>query len=303
MIDAAADLLTWYAVHGRSHLPWRRTRDAYHVVVSEVMLQQTQVDRVVPIFDAFIARFPTFRSLADAAPGDVVRAWRGLGYNSRAVRLQRLARAVIDECGGALPRARDALLALPGVGPYTASAVRAFAYDENEAAVDTNVRRVVHRTLFGVEYPPRVGARDLAAAAAAAVPPQRGHDWNSAMMDLGASICTARAPKCLLCPLRRRCAAAPVDAAALARLAGTFAKKPPQEALPFEHSRRFLRGRIIERLRDARPDEYLSLTMLRRELRGVVPGDRLFEIPAVVDALAREGIVSASDRGIALRAL
>src|SRR6185312_7032957 len=119
--ERSSALLAWYATFGR-RLPWRATRDPYAIVVSEFMLQQTQVERVIPIFDAFTAVYPSFAALADASAGDVVRRWRGLGYNSRALRLHALARAVVERHGGALPRERDALLALPGIGPYTAAA-------------------------------------------------------------------------------------------------------------------------------------------------------------------------------------
>ena len=198
----AAALLAWYRIHGRAHLPWRQTRDPYRVLVSEFMLQQTQVERVLPLYEAFVAAFPDLASLAAAQAADVVRLWRGLGYNSRAVRLHALARAVVERHGGALPSDREALLALPGIGPYTASAVRAFAFELDDVALDTNIRRIAHRTALGLEYPPQAGERHLDALARAALPAGSAHDWNSAMMDVGATICSARAPKCLICPLR-----------------------------------------------------------------------------------------------------
>ncbi|HZZ66407.1 MAG TPA: A/G-specific adenine glycosylase, partial [Candidatus Baltobacteraceae bacterium] len=134
-------LLNWYSQSGRNHLPWRRTRDAYHVVVSEMMLQQTQVDRVIPKYEAFIARFPDLASLAAASTGDILRLWQGLGYNSRAVRLKKLAEQVVQRHGGSMPSSEEDLRALSGVGPYTVAAVRAFAFDIPDAAIDTNVRR------------------------------------------------------------------------------------------------------------------------------------------------------------------
>ena len=286
-------LLRWYAAHGRRHLPWRATRDPYRVVVSETMLQQTQVERVIPLFESFVARFPSFAALAAAEPADVVRAWRGLGYNSRAIRLHALARAVVERHGGELPGDADALRALPGVGAYTAAAVRAFAFDRDDAAIDVNVRRVMHRVLFGLEHPRRANDAELDASALAAVPHGAAHDWNSAMMDLGATVCTARAARCLVCPLRERCAAAPVDPARLAALAAAHApRKPPQTALPFERTTRFLRGRVIDRLRDVPPGESIALDALRSDLAPVVPADRLDEIPRVVDSLVREAIVA-----------
>jgi A/G-specific adenine glycosylase len=286
-------LLAWYARFGRTHLPWRTTRDPYRIVVSETMLQQTQVERVIPLYESFLARFPSFEALAAAGAGDVVRAWRGLGYNSRAVRLHALARAVVERHAGALPHDTVALRSLPGIGAYTASAVRAFAFGLDDAAVDVNVRRVVHRVMYGLEFPRLADDRALDTLAAAAVPPGRAHDWNSAMMDLGATLCTARAPKCLVCPLRDACAAAPVDPVRLAQRAREHApRKPPQSAIPFERTTRFLRGRIIDRLREVPARDSLALALLNDDLASTVPADRLHEIPGVVDALVRDGIVT-----------
>jgi A/G-specific adenine glycosylase len=262
-------------------------------VVSEFMLQQTQVERVIPLYEAFVARFPSFEALAAADAGDVVRAWRGLGYNSRATRLHALARAVVERYGGRLPDDAQALRALPGIGAYTASAVRAFAFELDDAAVDVNVRRVVHRVVLGLEYPPLAADRTLDTLAIAAVPRGAAHDWNSAIMDLGATTCTARAARCLVCPLRAACAAAPVDPAQLSERARAHApRKAPQNALPFEQTRRFLRGRIIDRLRDVPARESLAAEALQRDLATAVPVERLHEIPDAVDALVRDGIVT-----------
>jgi A/G-specific adenine glycosylase len=296
----ATALLAWYGTFGRRHLPWRATRDPYRIVVSEFMLQQTQVERVIPSFAAFIAAFPSFAALANASSGDVIRQWRGLGYNSRALRLHALAQAVTERHGGELPRERDALLALPGIGPYTAAAVRAFAFEEDDVALDTNLRRIVHRTVFGLEFPAQAADRELDELARAELPAGAAHDWNSAMMDVGATICTARAPKCLLCPLRAACAAAPVDAAALAQLARRHTKRTPQAALPFERTTRFLRGRIVDRLRDVPAGAALGLDELVGALREIVPEDRLGEIPVVVEALVRDGIVARRADALAL---
>lgn len=294
-------LLDWYRVHGRAHLPWRQTRDPYRIVVSEFMLQQTQVERVIPLYEAFIADFPDFASLAAAEAGDVMRLWRGLGYNSRAVRLHALARAVVERHGGVLPSDREALLALPGIGPYTASAVRAFAFELDDVALDTNIRRIAHRTGYGLEFPPLATDAELDARARAALEPGSAHDWNSAMMDIGATICTARAPQCLLCPLRPGCVAAPVDAAQLTALARLARRRSPQESIPFERTTRFLRGRIVDRLRDVPRGATLSVRDLTAALAAVVPADRLIEIPVVVDALERDGIIERSGRSLRLR--
>ena len=294
-------LLAWYREHGRAHLPWRQTRDPYRVLVSEFMLQQTQVDRVLPLYEAFVDAFPSFEALAAAESGDIVRLWRGLGYNSRAVRLHALARAVVERHGGTLPSDRDALLALPGIGPYTASAIRAFAFELDDVALDTNIRRIAHRTGYGLEYPPLANDAELDLRARISLLPGTAHDWNSAMMDVGATICGARAPKCLICPLRESCVAAPIDAAHLAALAGKSRKKSPQESIPFERTTRFLRGRIIDCLRDVARGESIGMHALVAALTPLVPADRLNEIPVVADALEREGLIVAANGAFRLR--
>lgn len=292
-----AELLAWYAQRGRYDLPWRREPSPYRVLVSEFMLQQTQVDRVVPIFEAFVARFADFEALAGAATAEVVRAWKGLGYNTRAVRLQRIALAVVERLGGELPSSTEELLALDGIGAYTAAAIRAFAFGLDDVALDTNIRRIVHRVAFGLEVPVKVSPRDVDAAARAMLASGRGFDWNSAMMDLGATICTARAPKCLLCPLRGACAAAPVDTALLAASARREgAPKQPR----FEFTARYARGRIVDYLRDLPAGNAVSLLDLHAALDRELGDRSLEEIARLVAALERDGLVARSDEQIRL---
>ena len=284
-------LLAWYAQSGRAHLPWRMTRDPYCILVSEVMLQQTQVERVIPKYEAFIARFPDFGALAAASTADVLREWKGLGYNSRALRLKQTAQAVLERFGGAMPRTDEEMRALPGLGPYTRAALRAFAFELDDAALDTNLRRVAHRVLYGLEYPPALNRTALDEQTRHLLPPGRAHDWNSAMMDLGATICTARAPKCLLCPLQKLCAAAPIDAAALERARVRHARtRSPQEAIPFERSRRYARGRIIDRLRDLPEGARISLLDLHADLQAHLHRSPQ-EVTAIVRDLSLEGLV------------
>jgi A/G-specific adenine glycosylase len=273
-------LLSWYAKNGRASLPWRKTRDPYRILVSEFMLQQTQVDRVLPKYRAFIKRFPTIRVLAAASLADVIREWQGLGYNSRALRLKRIAEAVVTRFGGAIPRNLEALRGLKGIGPYTAAALRAFAFGCDDAAVDTNVRRVVDRLTTGTEEPQ------------ALVPRGRGHDWNSALMDFGATICTARAPKCAICPLKKVCASFPIGPSDLRP------ERPKMKAMPFERTTRFARGRIIDRLRSLPAGRRVSLLVLHREL--ALPGRSAEDVSILVEALARDGLVTVRKRQVAL---
>jgi A/G-specific adenine glycosylase len=266
------------------------------------MLAQTQVDRVVPKFEAFVERFPGFSALAEASAADVVRMWKGLGYNSRAVRLHQLARVIVEGFGGELPRDRESLRALPGVGAYTAAAIRAFAFDIDDAPVDTNVRRIVNRLFYGLEYPHAADPRQLDARARELVPTLRAHDWNSAMMDLGATICTARAPKCLICPLRDDCAAAPIDTAGLERhRAAASRDRSPQERIPFVRTSRYARGRIVDRLRELPPGERISLLDLHAAVVPAMPDRSLEDIREFVAALAREGLVTHDGTSVALQ--
>ena len=202
-------LRAWFRRHGRS-LPWRETRDPYRVLVSELMLQQTQVSRVVDHYARFLTRFPTLRHVAESPPGEVEAAWTGLGYYARARNLHALARRVTDPGGaGALPREAAALRSLPGVGRYTAGAVSSFAYERRAALVDTNVARVLARVFAPELHPKR--ARDLGRIwrIAEAILPRTGAlAWthNQALMELGALVCTARVRRCAACPVTALCA-------------------------------------------------------------------------------------------------
>ena len=297
-----SSLLEWYEKYGRSLLPWRVVRDPYYTLVSEFMLQQTQVDRVIPKFEEFVRRYPDVAALAAANTSDVVRIWQGLGYNSRATRLVDLARVVVERFGGKLPRDAAALRALPGVGPYTVAAIRAFGFDEDDAALDTNVRRIVHRLFCGVEFPPKATHAELDAKARAIVPHGTGHDWNSAMMDLGSTICTARAPKCLLCPLLNDCIAAPIEAGALDALRKTHAKPAsPQNAVPFQQTTRYARGRVIDRLRELPAGARISLLDLHRDLAPLMPSRSIEDVRNIVLVLERDGLIARDGESVALK--
>ncbi|MBA3584678.1 MAG: A/G-specific adenine glycosylase, partial [Gemmatimonadetes bacterium] len=200
--ETRQDLLAWYDRQQRD-LPWRRERDPYRVWVSEVMLQQTRVETVLPYYERWMKRFPALDDLADADPEDVLRAWSGLGYYARARNLHRAAMTVRERHGAVLPNDAARLRELPGVGAYTAGAVASIAFGRPEPAVDGNARRVLCR-LFDLASP---SAAELFRRAAALVDPDRPGDFNQALMELGATVCRPRAPRCARCPLARGCRA------------------------------------------------------------------------------------------------
>ena len=246
----AQDLLDWYA-RGARDLPWRRTSDPYAILVSEVMLQQTQVVRVVALYEAWLERWADEYALAGATRAEVLAAWVGLGYNSRAVRLHEACTIVARE---GWPRTAAGLRALPGVGPYTAAAVASFAFGEQVAAVDTNVRRVAARLGHGA--PEQI------------VPAGRAAAWNQAMMELGATVCRAREARCESCPVARSCASrGRVEIAARA---------PAGARTRFEDTNRWVRGRIVAALAAG------------EGMPGGIAPERLR--PAL-DGLVREGLV------------
>src|SRR5690242_1276342 len=203
-------LLAWYRVHGRD-LPWRRTSDPYHILVSEIMLQQTQVDRVLPKYEEWLRKYPSLEALAAAPEHEVTDAWRPLGYNIRPRRLQTIAREAVERYGGRLPNDAETLLSFKGIGAYTAGAIRSFAFRERAAILDTNVARVLFRVFIGKGDPKsHAMKKQLWAMSETLVPVRHVYDFNQALMDFGATVCTARKPKCDACPMARVCASYPL---------------------------------------------------------------------------------------------
>ncbi|MGB7285079.1 MAG: A/G-specific adenine glycosylase [Candidatus Acidiferrum sp.] len=200
-------LLAWFRQFQRD-LPWRRTKDPYRIWVSEIMLQQTRVAAVIPYYERFLARFPDVRALADAPQEDVLKLWSGLGYYSRARNLQRAAQQIVARPGGEFPNDEEALLALPGIGRYTAAAILSIAFGAKRAVLDGNVARVLAR-LGAIRGGLRESRRwlSLQKKAGELLDPKSPGDWNQAMMELGAMVCTPRAPQCLLCPVAKFCRA------------------------------------------------------------------------------------------------
>lgn len=236
------ELVEWFARNGRP-LPWREPDTSpWAILVCEVMSQQTPVARVLPAWEEWMKRWPTPRDLAEASPSEVLIAWGNLGYPRRALRLRECGGVVAKEYGNQLPREREKLLTLPGIGPYTADAIIAFAYRERSVVLDTNIRRVLARALAGEELPPK-SLRKAEVARAEELVPDDGElaaQWNAAVMELGALVCTAKNPKCELCPIAEECQwlqhGRPANAA-------------PREAQGFEGTHRQARGKIMAALR------------------------------------------------------
>jgi A/G-specific adenine glycosylase len=276
MDDFALRLLRWYDANARD-LPWRRPGvSAWAVLVSEIMLQQTQVARVEPVWQEWMQRWPTPAALAAAAPGDAVRAWGRLGYPRRALRLHGAAAAIVDRYSGTVPSSYNELRTLPGVGDYTAAAVAAFAYDRRQAVLDTNVRRVYRRVFDGTDDMPRSPTATERAAAQQRVPLGRPGTYSVAVMELGAVVCTARAPRCDACPIRTACS-------------WTARGRPPalrrRAAQRYEGTDRQARGRLLAVLR--RHDEPVPAAAL--DVAWPIAAQRA----RALDGLIADGLVEA----------
>lgn len=276
---ARAAILAWFDANGRS-FPFRGVTDPWAILVSETMAQQTQIGRATEGWATFMVRFPTASSLAAASPADVLREWRGLGYNRRAVNLQRAARAIVAEHGGVVPSDVEALQRLPGVGPYTARAVAALAFGRPVGAVDTNVRRVLGRMTRGHLD---ASAAELQATADASVPHDRPGDWTHALMDVGSGFCRPVRPACAACPARRWCALA-----SSAGTAGRARSRRPTEPA-FGSTSRWLRGRLVDRLRDAAPGAWV-------EIGGPVGDHDMAAVDRALEALRADGLVERHGR-------
>lgn len=278
----AVALLEWGSSALRD-LPWRRTRNPWHVLVSEVMLQQTSVARVLPKFEAFIEEFPTPHALAEAALGDALRLWSGLGYPRRCRNLQEAARVIVRDFNGEFPDTLEELQSLPGVGAYTSRAILAFAFEQDVAVVDTNVSRVLSR-LDGRA----LKSRELQEMANQFVPHGLGWEWNQVMMDFGARHCTLRSPKCEECPLKKLCAwrGEGVDPAPLS----SGASKPQAR---FEGSDRQARGRALRAVGEGAGE--VSQLVAAMGLQ-----DDKQRARKLIDALVEEGLLVRSGRRLTL---
>jgi A/G-specific adenine glycosylase len=301
-------LLSWYAIEQRD-LPWRATSDPYAILVSEIMLQQTQVDRVLPKYRQFLEAFPTLETLAQAPTAQVITVWVPLGYNTRAVRLQSIARQVVAEYQGHIPDTIEELLKLKGIGRYTAGAIACFAYHKQVATVDTNIRRVLHRIFLGLEYPqPEVDDGQMLQLAEQALPQGKAYNWNQALMDMGATICTSTTPRCLDCPVQKVCQAYSEmsqyslfpSGSVLRQLRKVAEKKQSYQTTPFTSTNRYFRGRIIEQLRLLADNQRITLNELGPKIKPEFCDEDLPWIQKLAQGLAKDGLLDYAEDGVRL---
>lgn len=276
-------ILTWYRKSAR-RLPWRRTRNPYRILVSEIMSQQTQVSRVLEKYPRFLKRFPNLQTLAAAKTSDVIRAWQGMGYNNRAIRLQRIAREVTANRGGNLPRDVRELQELPGIGKYTAHALSCFAFNAEVPVVDTNVRRVLTRL-----FPKLADRRDIWEVAALALPGRNAYDWNQALMDLGGTLCTASKPKCGECPARISC-----PSAFRAQRIRLDKQKSERERNGIPN--RLYRGRIVETLRNLNGQRSISARALGKHIASDFRASDNGWLRKLLDSLRLDGLITVTRR-------
>jgi A/G-specific adenine glycosylase len=277
-------VLKWFGDHGRA-FPWREHRDPYATLVAEVMLQQTQTGRVAPSYTAFLQQFPDVESLARAPAMDVIRAWKGLGYNRRAVDLQRAAQQIVH--AGEFPRRPKELKKLPGVAEYTSSALACFAFDEQVAVIDVNVRRVLARSAFGAE-PEDAERKRVDDTARAWLPAGDAYEWNQALMDIGAMLCRPDAPLCGQCPMKTEC-----RYYAKGKHRRPRAPRAPKQP-PFEGSNRQKRGGIVDALRASAGDG-ITLGALARALHPSDGRGDLTWLVQLLEGLERDGLVAITE--------
>jgi A/G-specific adenine glycosylase len=286
-------LLEWYDVSARQ-FPWRSDDvDPYMVLVSETMLQQTQASRVATLLPSFMKSFPHVHALAKASNAEIIRHWKGLGYNSRALRLRDAARAIVEHHGGVVPSTPDVLRSLPGVGPYTSTAIACFAYNVWTVVLDVNVRRVYSRWLRAQSTTADVASeKELVDLAERVIPRDAPSTWHHAVMDLGATICTARRPKCSACPLSELCPSA-------GRMLEAVRNRRPEPLFRGE-PRRLWRGRVVDVLRTAGAPG-VTLSVLSGSVLGAdATSEERQWLSQLITALERDGLAARKGRRVTL---
>ncbi len=290
-------LVGWFQKASRD-LPWRKTRDPYAILVSEMMLQQTQVDRVIPKYHAFLKRFPTAADLATAKQADVVALWQGLGYNRRALYLQKACQVVTNELDGEFPQTIEGLQKLPGIGPYTAGAVASFAFELKTPLVDTNVERVIGRIFLGFRELPKTTQKDFWALMQELLP-RKDRIWifNQAIMEFGALVCTASKPKCTECPLKTICTSYPEIQTAPKELLKY--KTAVVEKQYFGQPRRIWRGKILKFLHTT--PNGATLNQIGKAIQADFDATRLPWLRNVIATLEKDDFVTVKNNRVSLQ--
>jgi A/G-specific adenine glycosylase len=296
LLKARRTLLGWFAKNGRSFFWRRKERDPYIVLVAELMLQQTQASRVDEFLPKFLDRFPTIKHLAKANTSDVIKMWQGLGYNRRALNLQKAAQQVTNEHKGLFPSDEKSLLALPGVGLYTARALQAFSFQKDVSVVDVNIERVISRITKKMKSPSdMLPMSDVHTINEAILPKGKSEQWHEALMDLGATICRKN-PKCDICPLQKNCASYPT----LSKQEVTATPKRSNEKQYFGSPKRIWRGRVLKHIS---LQEKTSAQEILNAIKSYSTESNEFEafIDIVIYDLAKDGFITKSGRSISLR--
>src|SRR5271169_2567248 len=275
----------WYRQH-RRELQWRKTRNPYDILVSEIMLQQTQVNRVKEKLPVFLKRFPSMKALARSSKADVIRAWSGMGYNNRAIRLRELADHVMQNYRGVIPRNIEMLEQLPGIGRYTAHALCCFAFGKRVPVVDINVRRVFSRIFFRMKQSDNLIEIDDCWEIADKILPRNAYIWNQALMDLGAAICTARNPSCERCPVAQHCASQRLLNVSGSRQTRKTKREPHYNGTP----RRIWRGKVVEVLRNVNGRGHIEIREMGLAIKPDFNKKELPWLRSIVDVLVTDGI-------------
>ncbi len=284
------EILSWYKKNGRD-LPWRHTTDPYKILVSEVMLQQTQVDRVIQKYDSFLARFPTIDMLAAASRMDVIREWSGLGYNRRAVYLHEFAKEIAKR--GGWPATPEELAKLPGIGPYTSRSVLVFARNADEVLIEANIRRIYLRLFLG--NPRSNPSEKIGELAKKNLPNGHSRDWHNALMDFGSMVCTAKSPSCENCPVAEQCVSKKtMTKEEMQRVASSIFKTTQSK---FEGSNRWYRSQIVKLLQK---EERISIAALGKKIKEDYVRSETGWLKEIVDGLVRDGLVAKEGRKIRL---
>lgn len=278
-------ILRWYAHSGRD-LPWRKVRDPYKILVSEVMLQQTQVPRVLEKYPAFLMRYPDFHALAKAPVGQVIRDWEGMGYNNRILRLQRLAQTVCDK---PFPQDPQQLVKLDGIGPYTAHAVACFAFGKDVPLVDINIRRVFSRIFYSMkDFSQMRPEKEIWELAKTLVPHGKGYDWNQSLMDFGSLVCTARKPQCVSCPVQHECKSAfKMNEPKKGEKKAQVKTEKKERAVPD----RIYRGKIVQQLRSLTEGTSVDAISIGEKIHNSIK-ENLDWYHGLLEALEKDGMIT-----------